>query len=58
MDDFIAKTMRTPILGISTEAWVEFLKLHKDGEAFNQAVLDSLRRKLGKKESSIPCGSP
>lgn len=53
MDDFITKTMRTPILGISTEAWVEFLKLHKDGEASNQAVLDSLRRKLGKKESNV-----
>lgn len=53
MDEFIAKTMRTSILGISAEAWVKFLRLHKDGEASNDSVLDSLRRKLGKKDSSI-----
>lgn len=53
MDDFIANTMSVPILGISTQAWVDFLSLHRDGHASNEAVLTALRSQIEKRDSRI-----
>lgn len=53
MDDFIAKTMEVPILGITTEAWVDFLSLHKDGAAADEVVVAELQKRLTKRNKDI-----
>lgn len=52
MDDFIDQTMEVPILGITTQAWVDFLSLHKDGDSSDDAVLAALGKKLAKKDKA------
>lgn len=53
MDSFIKQTMSVPILGISTEAWVKFLKLHKEGSASEEAIVESLERQLSKRDEKV-----
>lgn len=53
MDEFIEQTKRVPILGISTKAWVEFLKLHTDGKASDEVVIENLHRKLKTRDRKI-----
>ena len=53
MDDFIGKTMEVPILGITTEAWVDFLSLHKDGAAADEVVVAELQKRLTKRNKDI-----
>lgn len=53
MDEFINQTMREPILGISTKAWVQFLKLHKDGDASDEAVIAELQKQLRSRDKAI-----
>ncbi len=52
MDEFVESTMRVPILGIETRAWVNFLKSHTDS-ASSAAVVEQLQRKLTRLDGSI-----
>ena len=45
MDDFVASTMRVPILGIEARAWVHFLRAHTES-AGPDAVVEQLQRQL------------
>jgi len=53
MDEFIFQTMREPILGIRTKAWVQFLRLHKDGDASDEAVISELHKQLRARDETI-----
>lgn len=53
MDSFIGKTMSVPILGISTEAWVKFLKLHKEGNSSDETIVAALERRLSRRDAKV-----
>lgn len=53
MDAFIEQTMSVQILGISTQAWVDFLSLHKEGGASDEAVIRELQKRLTKRDKDI-----
>jgi len=53
MDEFVEQTKHVPILGISTRAWIEFLKLHTDGKGSDEAVIENLQRKLKTKDRRV-----
>ncbi|MFJ4761634.1 hypothetical protein ACIP1V_12835 [Kocuria marina] len=53
MDAFIDQTMSVQILGISTQAWVDFLSLHKEGVASDEAVIRELQKRLIKRDKNI-----
>lgn len=53
MDKFIETTMSVPILGISTEAWVHFLSLHKEGSASDEAIVDALRKQSFARDAEV-----
>lgn len=54
MNEYIRQTLRVPILGISTEAWVSFLKLHTDGGASRESVVEKLQRQLNEDQKILP----
>ncbi|MFL0424201.1 hypothetical protein ACH0AC_00245 [Micrococcus luteus] len=53
MDEFLEQSMDVPILGISVEAWVKFLKLHKQGAASREAVVASLQRQIKQRDKTL-----
>lgn len=53
MDAFIEQTMRIPILGISTKAWVTFLKIHTEDAVSTDVVIEKLQRQLRARDRKI-----
>lgn len=53
MDEFISQTMNVPILGIRTQAWVDFLNLHKNGAASEDAVIETLQKNLESRDKKV-----
>lgn len=52
MDDFLAATRAVPILGIETQAWINFLKMHTDSVEPGQ-VAEALQRRLRQRDRKI-----
>lgn len=52
MDSFVESTMRVPILGIETRAWVHFLKLHSES-AGSDAVIEKMQRQLKQLDKNV-----
>lgn len=55
MDSFVESTMRVPILGIETRAWVNFLRLHSES-AGTDAVIEKMQKQLKALDNKVGPG--